>query len=148
MTEEEFRELYPFTVEDNVEWDDMDAFQHVNNKVYFRYFEKIRILYFEDNKLLDLVKEKQLGPILASTQCRFKFPLTYPDNILIGTSISDLHEDRFLMNYAVYSLGHKRVAAIGDGLIVCYDYAQGEKAMLPESIHSVLKTQVLPNTSS
>ncbi|NKB38471.1 MAG: acyl-CoA thioesterase [Gammaproteobacteria bacterium] len=145
MTEKEFRDLYPFVIEDNVEWDDMDAFQHVNNKVYFRYFEKIRILYFEDNKLLDLVKEKQLGPILASTQCRFKFPLTYPDNILIGTSISDLHEDRFLMNYAVYSLGHQKMAAVGDGLIVCYDYAKGEKAVLPEEIHSVLATQAVSN---
>ncbi len=146
MTEGEFRGLYPFTIEDNVEWDDMDAFQHVNNKVYFRYFEKIRIQYFEDKGLLDLVKEQQLGPILASTQCRFKFPLSYPDKILIGTSISDLHDDRFLMNYAVYSLGHQKMAAVGDGMIVCYDYARGEKAVMPENIYTALQAQILAGT--
>lgn len=142
MTEDEFRVSYPFTVVDNVEWDDMDAFQHVNNKVYFRYFEKIRIQFFEDKGLLDLVKDQQLGPILASTQCRFKFPLSYPDKILIGTGISDLHNDRFLMDYAVYSLGHQKMAAVGDGMIVCYDYGKGEKAVIPEGIYTMLEAQL------
>ena len=138
MTAEEFRQKYAFTIETAVEWDDMDAFQHVNNKVYFRYFEKIRIEYFEQSGLLGLIGEQQLGPILASTQCRFKFPLTYPDKILIGTYLTDLRKDRFLMNYAVYSLGHGRIAAEGDGAIVCYDYKNACKADIPGEIFEAL----------
>ena len=139
MTEEEFRQQYPFIIESAVEWDDMDAFQHVNNKVYFRYFEKIRIEYFEQSGLLGLVEEQQLGPILASTQCRFKFPLTYPDEILIGSYLTDLHKDRFLMKYAVYSLGHARMAAEGDGAIVCYDYKNARKADIPAEVFAALE---------
>jgi acyl-CoA thioester hydrolase len=134
MTLDEFKKQYSFNIEGAVEWEDMDAFQHVNNKVYFKYFEKIRIDFFETKGLLELMTDKQLGPILASTQCRFKVPLTYPDQIVIGTYLTDFKSDRFLMNYAVYSLQHNKVAAEGDGAIVCYDYKEGKKAAIPESI--------------
>jgi len=139
MTVDEFRKQYPFNIEGVVEWEDMDAFQHVNNKVYFKYFEKIRIEFFEAKGLLELMTDKQLGPILASTQCRFKLPLTYPDQIVIGTYLTDFGSDRFLMNYAVYSLQHNKVAAEGDGAIVCYDYKEGKKASIPESIATKLQ---------
>jgi acyl-CoA thioester hydrolase len=134
MTLDEFKKQYSFNIEGAVEWEDMDAFQHVNNKVYFKYFEKIRIDFFEAKGLLELMTDKQLGPILASTQCRFKVPLTYPDQIVIGTYLTDFKSDRFLMNYAVYSLQHNKVAAEGDGAIVCYNYKEGKKAAIPESI--------------
>ena len=140
MTPDEFKNKYSFNVTSNVEWDDMDAFLHVNNKVYFRYFEKIRIDFFEAKGLLDLMEDQQLGPILASTQCRFKVPLTYPDQVVIGTYLTDFESDRFLMKYAVYSLNHNRIAAEGDGAIVCYDYKEGKKAPIPEAILESLKS--------
>ena len=140
MTQDEFREKYSFNVERNIEWADMDAFQHVNNTIYFRFFEKIRIDYFEDSGLIQSMKELQFGPILASTKCRFKLPLSYPDSVVIGTYITDLEADHFLMKYAIYSLGHERVAAEGDGLIVCYDYNKEQKTSIPEAIISRLKS--------
>ena len=127
MTEQEFKSQYPFNIEFDVQWIDMDAFQHVNNKEYFRYFEKIRIDYFEEKGFMKILETQKVGPILASTHCRFKFPLTYPDTLLIGVFNSELAQDRFLMNYGVYSLSHQRVAATGDGLIVCFDYNTNEK---------------------
>jgi acyl-CoA thioester hydrolase len=39
---------YPVVIEIPIAWGDMDAFQHVNNKVYFKHFESARILYFEN----------------------------------------------------------------------------------------------------
>ncbi len=140
MTQDEFMKKYSFNVKRNIEWADMDAFQHVNNTIYFRFFEKIRIDYFEDCGLIQSMKEQQVGPILASTQCRFKLPLSYPDSVIIGTYITDLEVDRFVMKYAIYSLEHERVAAEGDGLIVCYDYNKGEKTPIPEAIVSRLKS--------
>ena len=38
---------YPVTIELPIVWGDMDAFQHVNNIVYFKHFESARISYFE-----------------------------------------------------------------------------------------------------
>ena len=38
---------YPLVLSEDVIWGDMDAYGHVNNKVYFRYFEDARIAYFD-----------------------------------------------------------------------------------------------------
>jgi acyl-CoA thioester hydrolase len=139
MTIDEFKKQYSFNVEKDIEWADMDAFQHVNNTVYFLFFEKIRIAYFENSGLISSMTESGIGPILASTQCRYKIPLTFPDAVVIGAYITDLQADRFLMKYAVYSIGHKGIAAQGDGMIVCYNYKKGEKASIPEAIFSKLQ---------
>ena len=39
----QFRDEYTFIMEGRVEWADMDAFQHVNNTIYLRYFERVRM---------------------------------------------------------------------------------------------------------
>jgi acyl-CoA thioester hydrolase len=77
-----------------------------------------------------------IGPSLASAQCRFKFPLTYPDTIQVGVRAGDLEEDRFLMYFRIVSLRHSRIAAEGDGLIVAYDYRTYRKAPLPSAVRT------------
>lgn len=127
---------YPVVVEVPVAWGDMDAFAHVNNTVYLRWFETARIAYFERVEALRTKERMGVGPILASTSCRFKIPLTFPDTILAGARVpaASLGADRFTMEYAVASLGHGRIAAEGDGLIVTFDYAAGRKAPLPADL--------------
>jgi acyl-CoA thioester hydrolase len=72
-----------------------------------------------------------LVPVLASVECKYRFPLTYPDDILIGVGVRDIGEDRFIQTYGVYSLGHRVVAAEGHGRLVYFDRAQGGKAPIP-----------------
>ena len=94
-------EDFPVVVETPVAWGEMDAFQHVNNVVYFRYFENARIVCFDLLNMMAFKDKSGVGPILASTQCRFKIPLTYPDTVSIGTKIEELEEDRFVMKYGL-----------------------------------------------
>jgi len=117
----------------------MDAFRHLNNTAYFRFFESGRIAYFEKLNLLEYMEETGVGPILASTSCRFKIPLTYPDNVYIGTRVSNIEEDRFTMEYFVVSEKHQRVAAEGAGLIVCFNYKENKKVSLPEELKRRIK---------
>lgn len=135
---QDFREKYCYILEANVEWADMDAFGHVNNTIYFRYFERVRIALLEECHYREFMLENHTGPILASTQCRFKAPMTYPDTCLIGTSISKLEEDRLLMSYAIYSHKLGRVTAEGDGLLVYYDYEKSEKTKIPDGLRQRL----------
>ncbi len=127
-------ESCPVSIEFPVAWGDMDAYQHVNNTVYFRYFESARIAYFERVGVTDYMAEHNVGPILASTQCRFKAPLVYPDNLTVATVISEMAEDRFTMKYYVKSGNSGRIAAEGEGLVVFYDYNNNCKHAVPESI--------------
>jgi acyl-CoA thioester hydrolase len=108
-------------VEVKVRWGDMDSFSHVNNIMYFRYFEEARIDYF--NRLgIDLGDNLDEGPILADTQCRFRAPVTHPDTLLIASRIVGMEGDRQKHEYVVYSTKLKTVAAKGKGDIVWYDY--------------------------
>src|SRR6187200_2752092 len=113
----------------------MDAMGHLNNTVYFRWFESARIVYFERIGWLEILRRQGNGPILHSTRARFRAPLTFPDQVAVGTRVSELAADRFSMAYEVRSerLGGA-VACEGNGLIVAYDYRALAKAALPEVV--------------
>jgi acyl-CoA thioester hydrolase len=122
---------YPVVVEIPVAWGDMDAMQHVNNTVYFRYFETARIAYFERLGLMKHREETGIGPILAQASCKFKFPLTYPDTVFVGSRVCEIGEDRVSMEHRIVSKRHQRVAAEGTSLIVTFNYREQHKAPLP-----------------
>ena len=124
---------YPVVLTLPVRWGDMDAIRHVNNTVYFRYFESARIVYLERMAVVEGGGfPRRIGPILASTSCRFRAPVTYPDTVQAGARVTDVGEDRFRMEYAVASEKLGRLAATGEGLIVTYDYERGHKVPLPD----------------
>jgi acyl-CoA thioester hydrolase len=125
---------YPVVVEVPVAWGEMDAYGHVNNIVYFRYFETARIAYFEKLEYPDFVDRNPLGPILASTSCRFRAPLAFPDRVSIGARVARVDADRFVMFYAVFSHRLQRVAAEGEGMVVCFNYRENRKALLPAAL--------------
>ncbi len=125
---------YPVTVEIPVAWGEMDAFGHVNNTVYFRYFETARIRYFETIGYIGAAGDPAPGPILAHADCRFRLPLTYPDRVRVGARVTDVTGQGFLMHYRAVSLAHGKVAAEGTGRIVSFDYARQAKAPLPAEV--------------
>jgi len=127
-------EDYPVIVEFPVAWGEMDALQHVNNVAYFRYFENARIAYFDRIKIWTFMEESGIGPILASTHCRYRLPLTYPDVVSIGSRVSDIGEDRFTMKYVVASHNVSKIAAEGEGILVTYDYRNNRKAPMPAEL--------------
>lgn len=127
-------EGYPIAVQVPLTWGQMDAFAHVNNTQYFRWFEDVRMAYFQACGIFDHMSAHQVGPILARTQCRFMAPLTFPDTVHLGTRIEDMGEDRFTMIYRVVSESRSCVAAEGDGRIVMFDYDANKKAPIPEAI--------------
>ncbi|MEE8524041.1 MAG: thioesterase family protein [Thermoanaerobaculia bacterium] len=139
-------EDYPVVIEVPIAWGDMDAMRHVNNAVYFRWFESVRIAYFDEVGYLEHMRETGVGPILASTRCRFRMPLAYPDRVSAGARVSELGEDRFEMSYAVASHQTAKIAAEGDGLIVSFDYHHNRKAPLPAAIRR--RIEALEATSS
>ncbi|KNC79240.1 hypothetical protein SARC_08364 [Sphaeroforma arctica JP610] len=64
-------EDYPVVQTLDVQWGEMDAFQHVNNVTYFRYFETARMEYFERIQYLQHMDKGKGGPILGETTCKY-----------------------------------------------------------------------------
>ncbi|MEM6954586.1 MAG: thioesterase family protein [Myxococcota bacterium] len=124
-------------VEVPVWWGDMDAFGHVNNTVYFRWFENARIAFFREVGW----GHEGVGPILAKTDCVFRQPVVFPDTVKVEAAAEDLREDRFTMTYRVISdrLGE---VAFGSGRVVAFDYANGTKAPIPAAVYEAIRAQV------
>ena len=120
--------------ETDVAWGDMDALQHVNNVVYFRWFESARIVYFDALDAWNEMKTNRRGPILASARCRYRVPLVYPDRVHLGIRVAELGKDRCLMRFALVSEKHGKLAAEGDGLIIWVEYPEGTKTPIPDVI--------------
>ncbi len=127
---------YPVRIDIPVAWGDMDAFQHVNNTVYFRWMESGRIAYFNRMAVPGFRDMSGVGPILGSTQCRYRIPLTFPDTVTVASRIVSVEEDRMTMEQIVVSHQHAAVAAIGSGVIVTFDYVAGRKAPMPELVRT------------
>jgi acyl-CoA thioester hydrolase len=131
---------FPVAVRAIVHWGEMDAYGHLNNTVFFRYFETARMAYLERCGFLASYDRDRIGAILHSTDCRFKAPLFYPDDVLVGARVLDIGADRLTMAYRVVSLGQNRTAADGAGVIVAYDYNTGKKTDLPEAVREGIRT--------
>ena len=143
-TEKSFLSNFPVTIEVPVVWGDMDAFGHVNNSVYFRYFECAHIAYFEKIEFIKFKENLGVGPILSKTSCRFKKALSYPDIVQIGARSTDIEEDRFLIHYRIVSKKHNGVAAEGDAMFVCFDYRKNKKTSLPaELVENINRIEII-----
>ena len=129
---------YTVVLEFPVEWEDMDAFQHVNNIAYFRYFQKARVEYSMKTGLHMYKDETGIGPILGSASCKYKYPLTYPDVVSVGAKISHFKEDRITTKYVVVSHRHQKIAAEGESETVMFNYRTGKKTALPEILRQRL----------
>ena len=64
-----------------IRWGDMDAFGHVNNTVYFRYMEQVRISWFEQLGLAGSNADGQ-GPVIVNASMEFLKQLHYPGDVI------------------------------------------------------------------
>jgi acyl-CoA thioester hydrolase len=126
-------ERWPVEVDVPVAWGDMDAFQHVNNTVYLRWFETARIAYFQLLGMPTHYGMPGASAILARAAVDFKQPVTFPDRIKTRARVAKVGNSSFTMLYQAVS--EKRgVVAEGEGIVVMFDYAKGTKVPVDEAM--------------
>jgi acyl-CoA thioester hydrolase len=138
MEHKQFNEAeWPVVTEIPVRWGDMDAFNHVNNTLYFRYMETARIDYFHALGLMEMMEATGVGPILAQTSCRFLQPVSHPDRLKVGIRVVKMGNSSMVMIYHMHSerLG---LVATGESVVVSYDFNAHTKAPLPDAIRQAV----------
>lgn len=126
-------------VERQIRWGDLDALNHVNNTVFFRFFEEARIVLLDRVGLRALRQATGTGPILAATSCQFRLPLTHPDTVTCHAGVTRIGTTSFTVEYVLKSAAHGgAVAATGDSVVVHYDYDAQQKSPLPEAVRAAL----------
>ena len=132
--------IHPVTISLPVQWGDQDAFNHVNNVIYYRWMESARIEYFRQVGLGIGISPQGIGPILASLKCDFRSQLAYPDTVLISSSIASIGRTSLKMTHLVYSTAQKTIAAEGDSVIVMFDYRAQKPLVVSDEVRAAIDT--------
>lgn len=130
---------WPVSLKIPVAWGDMDAFGHVNNSVFLRWFESARIAYFEHLGMLERMERDRVGPIVARVTCDYRRALAYPDEVEVQATVSRLGTSSFVMGYRAHSLGQGALAAEGESVVVLFDYRSEQKVALDPELRAAIK---------
>lgn len=133
---------FPCTITLPVQWGVQDAFGHVNNVIYFRWFESARIDYLNrlDVEGFDVERDKHdVGPILASIKCDYKHQLRFPDNVHIGTRVTGMGNSSVQIEHAAFGEADSCIVATGESVVVVFDYARNKPVRAPDSLREAVQ---------
>ncbi|KAF8141427.1 Thioesterase/thiol ester dehydrase-isomerase [Boletus edulis] len=134
--------------EQSIVWGHHDAFRHVNNAHYLRFFESGRMQWaIQVGNLLGGKERAQamlagegVSIILKSINVNFRRPVTFPDTLLIGhRAIVLSSRTQFILAAAAYSYAQQRIVADSEGVFVWYDYDSLKKCDPGDAAWRVLK---------
>ncbi len=127
----------PVFIKIPVAWGEQDLFGHVNNIVYFRYFESVRMHFLDRIGVLQSYNEHGIGVILASTTCDYKKPVEWPQTLTVRTGCDHVGNTSFTMQYEIVNeVGD--IVATGSSVQVMYDYNKGGKMPIPDEVISAI----------
>lgn len=134
---------FPAVVRLPVQWGELDAFGHVNNAVYFRWFETARIAYLEriglgDKHAGQMASGGDIGPILAAISCNYRRQIKYPDTILIGARITRIGRTSLTMTHSLWSEMQQALAADGESTVVVFNYQANRPERVPDDLRALI----------
>ena len=123
-----------------VQWGDQDAFGHVNNVVYFRWFESNRMEYATRCGLADAPRESELAPILASISCNYRLQVRHPDFLYIGGRMTRIGTSSMTVQHAIYSQQQQKLVADGESVMVLFDYQTQQSRPVPAALRRAVES--------
>ncbi|HEY3967887.1 MAG TPA: acyl-CoA thioesterase [Planctomycetaceae bacterium] len=139
LTDDERKKLkegFPVWITLPIQWGDQDAFRHVNNTVYLRWFESARIAYGDLAGLEQHAEGRKVGPILAALSCNYRRQLNFPDTVHIGARVTRIGSSSLKMEHRVISESLGAIAADGDSTLVAFDYVSQKPVAVAESVRA------------
>lgn len=119
-------------------WMDNDVYSHVNNVVYYSYFDTVINKYLIDAGGLDFVNDPVIG-IAVETQCRFKQSLQFPDVIDAGLRVGHLGNSSVRYEIGLFRQGDDAIAAAGYFVHVFVDRSAQTPVPIPGGIRAALE---------
>ena len=121
-----------------VRWGDMDAYNHVNNTVYFRFFEEARVQMIE--KLAgDRIAGRDDGPVIITANCTFLRPVHYPNDVRIDCFFGEAGRSSVMVYYELFALSDpEQPACTGDSKVVWVNHKLGKSVELPDYVRRLL----------
>jgi acyl-CoA thioester hydrolase len=130
---------FPVAISLPVQWGDQDMFGHVNNAIYFRWYESARIAYLDRIGLSELMDRQRVGPILAAIGCNYRRQLTFPDTVEVGSRITRIGRSSLTMTHAMWSQRQQALVADGESTIVVFDYQTQRPVPVPDAVREAIE---------
>lgn len=128
-----------YTTRIPVRWGDMDAYGHVNNTVYFRYFEQARCEWIEQMGFR-VSPEEATGPVIINASCTFFASVNYPATVIIKMYAGEVGRTSVMTWYELFVEGEDRLYAEGAAKTVWMDMRSGGSTPLPEAVRALCDT--------
>jgi acyl-CoA thioester hydrolase len=144
-TPAETRAAFPHIHEIATRWMDNDVYGHVNNVVYYSYFDTAVNQYLIKNGALDLEQSTIIG-LVVETQCKYFSSLAFPDTVHVGVRIAHIGNSSVRYELGIFRNGDDTAAAQGHFVHVYVDRETNRPVALPESLRKVLSPLRWPKT--
>ncbi len=106
------REAYRVWREIGTRWADNDAYGHVNNTVYYGWFDTAVNAWLIEQGLLDIAAGDPIG-LVVETGCRYARPLAYPEAVEVGLAVEAIGKSSVRYHLGVFSKNGSEAAAEG-----------------------------------
>ena len=126
---------FPHLLEVQTRWNDNDLYGHVNNVVYYAYFDTIINRYLIDEGGLDIDRGAAIG-VCVESQCSFKHSIAFPDTLHAGLRVEKLGNSS--VQYAVGIFHGEVLCALGSFVHVFVNRSTRKPTPIPATIREAL----------
>ncbi len=128
---------YALALPVEVRFRDMDSMGHVNNAVFFTYFENARIAYWR--AVPGIRSRRALDYILARAECDFRSPVTLEDELTCHIRVGSFGRSSFTFEYLLREERTGRTVAEGRTVQAMYDYASRTTRPIDEGLKAAIR---------
>jgi acyl-CoA thioester hydrolase len=122
-------------------WMDNDVYGHVNNVVYYSFFDTVVNQFLIEQGVLDVQAGAVVG-LVVETQCRYFNPIAFPDVVQAGLRVAHLGNSSVRYELGLFRNGDDSASAQGHFVHVYVDRATNRPVPLPEDFKRVLATLI------
>lgn len=122
-------------------WMDNDVYGHVNNVVYYSFFDTAVNAMLIEEGLLDPARSAVIG-LVVETGCRYAAPLSFPGDVAAGIRIGHLGRSSVRYEIGLFRDGEELAAAEGHFVHVYVDRKTRRPVALPEALRAFLQTLI------
>ena len=120
-------------------WADNDAYGHVNNTVYYQWFDTAVNTWLIEQGMLDVAAGHPIG-LVVETRCNYAAPLAYPEDIDVGLAVAALGRSSIRYRIGVFAKSAGEAAAQGEFVHVMVDRTTRKPVAIPAGWREKLET--------
>ena len=137
------RSAYPVFRSISTRWMDNDVYGHVNNVVYYSWFDTAVNAHLIDAGALDIHAGQTIG-LVVETQCNYFGPLAFPQQVDAGIRVARIGGSSVRYEVGLFAAGEPMAAAAGHFVHVYVDRTTRRPVALPAPLRTVLERLLAP----